>query len=82
VGGVLQSGICVGISIDLAGLENFTYPGDLFPSGFFYRQDLTEPALVLNEDCTFNLSTVPGTPYRPVLERIEAATVRKAEFQA
>lgn len=78
VGGMLESGIGGGLSIELAGLSNFTYPADLFPSAFFYRQDLTEPEMVLNPDCTFSLSTVPGTPYRPLLERVEARTVRKA----
>lgn len=78
VGGMLESAVGGGLSIELAGLSNFTYPGDLFPSAFFYRQDLTEIPMVLNPDCTFSLSTVPGTPYRPVRERVEAATVRKA----
>lgn len=78
VGGMLESGVGGGLSIELAGLENFTYPADLFPSAFFYRQDLTEPEMVLNEDCTFSLSEVPGTPYHPILERVQQATVRKA----
>ncbi len=78
VGGMLESGIGGGLNIELATLGNFTYPADLFPSAFLYRQDLTEPALVLNEDCTFSASAVPGTPYRPVLERIDTAAVRKA----
>jgi O-succinylbenzoate synthase len=78
VGGMLESGIGGGISIELAGLGNFTYPADLFPSAFFYREDLTEPEMTLNDDCTFSLSTVPGTPYRPVLERVLARTLRHA----
>ncbi len=82
VGGMLESGLGAGLSIELAGLANFTYPNDLFPSAFFYRQDLTEPETALNPDCTFSLSTVPGTPYVPVRERVEAATVRKAVLTA
>lgn len=78
VGGMLESGVGAGLNVELASLGNFTYPADLFPSAFFYRQDLTEPELVLNPDCTFAVSAVPGTPYRPILERIEKATVRKA----
>ncbi|MBI2951230.1 o-succinylbenzoate synthase, partial [bacterium] len=78
VGGMLESGVGAGLNVELASLGNFTYPADLFPSAFFYRQDLTEPELVLNPDCTFSVSAVPGTPYRPVLERVEAATLRKA----
>ena len=71
VGSMLESGVGGGILIDLATLDNFTYPGDLFPSQFFYHQDLTEPELVLNDDCTFTPSTVTGTPYEPIHERIE-----------
>jgi O-succinylbenzoate synthase len=78
VGGMLESGIGGGLSIELAGLDNFTYPADLFPSAFFYRQDLTEPEMTLNQDCTFSLSTVPGTPYVPQAERLAAHTLRKA----
>jgi len=82
VGGMLESGVGGGLSIELAGLGNFTYPNDLFPSAFFYTEDLAEPPMVLNPDCTFSLSTVPGTPYRPVPERVEAASVRKAVLEA
>ena len=82
VGGMLESGIGAGASVELAGLGNFTYPNDLFPSAFFYREDLTEPGLVLNPDCTFSLSTVPGTPYLPVMERVQARTIRRAILEA
>lgn len=74
VGGMLESGIGAGISNELSSLSNFVYPNDLFPTSAFYEQDLTEPALVLNDDCTFNVSDVPGTPYEPVEERIKAVT--------
>ena len=73
VGSMLESGVGAGILIDLATLDNFTYPGDLFPSRFFYRQDLTEPELTLNDDCTFTPSMVPGTPYTPKHKRVEQA---------
>lgn len=82
VGGMLESGVGGGLNIELAGLGNFTYPADLFPSAFFYRQDLTVPEMVLNDDCTFSLSTVPGIPYRPVPERVCAAAVRSTVFEA
>ena len=75
VGGMLESGIGAGISIELATLDNFTYPSDLFPSSFFYRQDLVSPETALNDDCSFTPSRVPGTPYKPVLERVEKAAV-------
>ena len=73
VGSMLESGIGAGVLVELATLSNFTYPGDLFPSSFFYRQDLTETELVLNDDCTFTPSQSAGTGYQPVLERVEKA---------
>ena len=80
VGGMLESGIGAGLLVELATLENFTYPGDIFPSAFFYRQDLTDPELVLNPDCTFNPSTVPGTSYEPVRGRVEKAALQYKGF--
>jgi len=71
VGGMLESGIGSGINIELATLPNFTYPADIFPSAFFYRQDLTDPEVVMNPGATFSPSTVPGTPYIPDMHHIE-----------
>lgn len=82
VGGMLESGIGGGLAIELAGLSNFTYPADLFPSSFFYREDLTEPDLRLSTGCTFELSRVPGTPYQPIPERVATRSYRHAVFEA
>ena len=43
IGGMLESALGVAICIELATLDNFTYPGDLFPSSRFYSNDLFEP---------------------------------------
>jgi O-succinylbenzoate synthase len=72
VGSMLESGVGAGTLIELATLDNFTYPGDLFPSERFYTEDLTDPPVVLNPDCTLTPSTVPDIPYQPVLARVEA----------
>ena len=40
---MLESALGVAICIELATLDNFTYPGDLFPSSRFYSNDLFEP---------------------------------------
>ena len=74
VGGMLESGIGSGINIELATLSNFTYPADIFPSDFFYKNDLTDPKVSMNPDATFTPSTVPGTPYKPDVERIKSMT--------
>ena len=67
VGGMLESAIGAGISIELATLPNFTYPNDLFESARFYKQDLTDPATHIQPHCTFLPSSVPGLPYQPVM---------------
>ena len=43
VGGMLESALGVSTCIALATLDNFTYPGDLFPSNRFYKDDLCKP---------------------------------------
>lgn len=78
VGGMLESGIGAGICVELASLANFVYPNDLFPSERFYEQDLTEPALKVDPGCVFRVSDEPGTPYRPIQERIDRVTRQKA----
>ncbi len=83
VGGMLESGIGSGVNIELATLENFLYPGDLFPSERFYVEDLTEPAVTYAPGkLAFQPSAVPGIPYEPRMERIEKRAVRKAVVKA
>ena len=82
VGGMLESGIGAGVCIELAMLSNFVYPNDLFPTSAYYEQDLTDPPVVLSEDCTFAASVVPGTPYQPVQERIDRMTKDHAIIRA
>lgn len=81
VGGMLESAVGAGISIELATLPNFTYPNDIFESGRFYREDLTEPCTHLNSDCTFSPSSVPGIPYAVVDERLARFTRKKTMIQ-
>ncbi len=40
---MLESALGSSVCIALATLENFTYPGDLFPSDRFYTDDLCKP---------------------------------------
>ena len=74
VGSMLESGVGYGTLIELATLDNFAYPADIFPSDHFYTQDLAEPSVVINRDRTFTPSSVPGIPYEPDMSRTEAAT--------
>ena len=53
VGGMLESALGGSICVELATLENFTYPGDLLPSSRFYHRDLSEPPMEFAEGHTF-----------------------------
>jgi O-succinylbenzoate synthase len=82
VGGMLESGLGSGVNIELGTLDNFTYPGDLFPSERFYVEDLAEPAVRFAPGkLGFEPSSVPGIPYTPVVERIEKRTIMKATLK-
>ena len=45
---MLESAIGGAICAELATLPNFTYPGDIFPSSYFYDDDLGKPEIVLS----------------------------------
>ena len=53
VGGMLESALGASICIALATLDNFTYPGDLFPSNRFYKDDLSKPENKFNSPYAF-----------------------------
>ncbi len=53
VGGMLESAVGAAICVELATLENFTYPGDLFPSSRFYTRDLADPPLEFSSGNVF-----------------------------
>ena len=74
IGGMLESAVGAALSVELATLENFTYPGDLFPSSRFYTQDLAEPPLEATPRLTFRPFT-EGLP-TPDSERLAKLTVR------
>lgn len=82
VGGMLESAIGVGINIELATLSNFTYPGDLFASSRFYENEITDPPVIMNSDGTFSPSTVAGTPYRVVEEKLNRFVKAKVRIEA
>ena len=73
IGGMLESAVGAAICVEAATLDNFTYPGDLFPSSRFYEQDLAEPPLELTPRNTFDPFT--GRLPEPDPERLEKRTL-------
>ena len=74
IGGMLESAVGGAICVELATLDNFTYPGDLFPSSRFYTRDLAEPPLEFSAGHTFQPFT--GDLPVPDPERLEQQTLR------
>ena len=53
IGGMLESSVGGAVCVELATLDNVTYPGDLFPSSRFYTRDLAAPPLEYDAPHTF-----------------------------
>ena len=78
VGGMLESSIGRRTCIDLATLDNFTYPNDISPSGKHHREEITAFSLELSAPGKMAPSEIPGTPFAPLQERLQARTVSSA----
>jgi o-succinylbenzoate synthase len=81
-GGMLESGIGRAHNIHLSTLPNFSLPGDVAASKRYYHPDLIEPGIEVGADGTIPVPTGPGIGVHVVMDRIERATLRRAEFTA
>jgi O-succinylbenzoate synthase len=78
VGGMLESATGAAHCTALAMLDNFTYPADIFPSSRFYREDLSDPPLVLEKSGGGpSIRPFERLP-EPVPERLERIVVERA----
>jgi o-succinylbenzoate synthase len=80
VGGMLESAIGGQICAELATLPNFTYAGDIFPSDYFYRNDVGKPEIVLAGPGKVATSRVPGIAQEPDPALLQEWTVQHAGF--
>jgi O-succinylbenzoate synthase len=81
VGGMLESAIGGAICAELATLPNFTYPGDIFPSSYFYKDDLGKPEIVLSGRGEVATSQVPGIPQEPDADLLKQWTAEHVSFR-
>jgi len=82
VGGMLETAVGGAICAELATLPNFTYAGDIFPSSYFYRDDLGKPEIVLSGRGEIATSRVPGIAQEPDPDLLKRWTVDHASFRA
>ena len=82
IGGMLESAIGGAICAELATLPNFTYPGDIFPSSYFYTNDIGKPEIVLSGRGEVATSRVPGIAQEPDPDLLKQWTAEHASFRA
>lgn len=77
VGGMLESATGAALCVELAMLDNFTYPADIFPSSRYYREDLavTPLELTTSADGIPSVSAINQIP-DPDPGRLEKMTVQ------
>ena len=78
IGGMLESAVGGAICAELATLSNFTYAGDIFPSSYFYDNDLGKPEIELSGPGEVRTSAVPGIAQEPDPELLQRWTVAHA----
>ena len=78
VGGMLETSIAIGVSVELGTLSNFVYPNDIGASSLFLKEDLTEPTVEFpGKEKALKPSTVPGIPYIPTAKKLAKHTKEK-----
>lgn len=80
-GGMLESGVGRAHNLALASLPGFTLPGDISASRRYWESDIVDPEFTV-VDGTMRVPTGPGIGVAVDTERVEALTVRSAEFTA
>jgi O-succinylbenzoate synthase len=81
VGGMLESAVGGAICAELATLPNFTYAGDIFPSSYFYTNDVGKPEIVLSGRGEVATSRVPGIAQEPDPGLLKQWTAEHAAFR-
>ena len=81
-GGMLESGIGRAANIHLASLPNFSLPGDIAASKRYFDPDLIDPPVTVAADGTIPVPTGPGIGVTVREDRVEAATIKRAQFGA
>ncbi|MBM7704404.1 o-succinylbenzoate synthase [Metabacillus iocasae] len=78
-GGMLEAGIGRAHNIAITSLANFTLPGDTAPSAHYWKEDIIEPEVTM-EDGYIRIPNGPGIGYEPNLKRIDKLTLYSKTF--
>ncbi len=79
-GGMLESGIGRAANIHLSTLANFSLPGDIAASTRYFDPDLIDPPIEVAADGTIAVPGGPGLGVTIREDRIESATLKRAQL--
>lgn len=74
-GGMHEFGVGRAANVAIASLPGFTLPGDVSGSDKYYREEIVEPPIVADRGLV-RVPAGPGIGHRPLMDRIEANTLR------
>src|SRR5438270_643308 len=80
MGGMLETGIGRAGNVAMAGMQNFTLPGDTSASDRYYRRDITEPFVL--HDGRLKVPTGPGLGVTVDEEFLDSITTSKQTLKA
>jgi O-succinylbenzoate synthase len=80
-GGMHEFGIGRAANVAIASLPGFTLPGDVSGSDKYYAEDIVDPPILADRGA-IAMFEGPGLGVEPVLERIEARTLRSLTIRA
>jgi O-succinylbenzoate synthase len=81
-GGMLESGIGRAANIHLATLPNFSLPGDIAASKRYFDPDLIDSPIEVAPDGTIAVPCGDGLGVTVREDRVDAATIRRQQFNA
>jgi o-succinylbenzoate synthase len=80
-GGMHEFGIGRAANVAIASLPGFTMPGDVSGSDKYYAEDIVEPPILADRGA-IAMFAGPGLGVEPVVDRIEARTLRRLTIGA
>jgi O-succinylbenzoate synthase len=79
---MLESGIGRAANIHLATLPNFSLPGDIAASKRYFDPDLIDSPIEVAQDGTIAVPCGDGLGVTVREDRVDAATIRRQQFNA
>lgn len=79
-GGMLEAGVGRAHNIALTSLANFTLPGDTAASSRYWKRDIIEPEVIV-QNGMIKIPDRPGIGYDINRETLEAFTEKTMEFK-